>query len=144
MKSSQVELVLKSIKLTICSIACTPILLLTIFSVNNKLIYWSLNRCDWPSYEPRGQNMTKVMFISDIHLRTNTFTNFVDNYIRERQMYYSYTYALTQLKPEFVFILGDILDDGERIDDNTFQFQVKRFTKLFSRKYSYLLYRKKT
>ena len=126
-------------RLIACLLVCPPILLLITLSINNILIYWNISRCIWPSLEPKGQNMIKVMFIADTHMKVKTFGNYLENSLREFQMYSNFEFAINMLRPEIVFILGDVFDDGESVDDQTFQTLVNRHEKLFSRKYSSLL-----
>lgn len=104
---------------------------LIICKTNLFLFYWSLIQCDWPSYESNSASNTKVMFITDIHLQTRSLWTSLDATLREWQMYHIFRTAKKLFKPDVIFVLGDIFDDGERIDDKTFQSQVVRFRKIF-------------
>ena len=54
-----------------------------------------------------------------------------DNNRKYSEMYRSFQSAITLFSPEFVFILGDIFDEGQWASSEDFQRYVDRFNQLF-------------
>lgn len=54
-----------------------------------------------------------------------------DKLRREWQMERSYQTALSLMQPEVVFILGDIFDEGQWVDEDGFNEYRRRFFKIF-------------
>lgn len=103
--------------------------------------YLVLKKCEWPvlnpdtaepSIEYNNEAPVKVMVLADTHLLGQRNGHWFDKLRREWQMHRAFQTAMTLHKPELVFILGDITDEGLWCSDDEFQSYVKRFHKLFS------------
>ena len=124
-------MMVKKLKVLLHIVLWLAVVLSVTRNANIVIFYLSLSFCDWSSYESNAQNETKAMFITDIHLQTQTLFTLLDSSLREWQMSHCFDLAAKLFKPDVIFILGDVFDDGERIDDQTFQSQVIRFAKIF-------------
>ncbi|CAD6219324.1 GSCOCG00004914001-RA-CDS [Cotesia congregata] len=118
------------------------------------LIYYVvLAQCSWPdidsfkadpSIKPGilEEKPVKIMFIADTHLLGSKTGHWFDKLRREWQMYRTFQTSMVLYKPEIVFFLGDIFDEGARSSEDEFQTYVNRFHSLFSvpkNTYSYVL-----
>ncbi|KAI6179384.1 Metallophosphoesterase 1 [Aphelenchoides besseyi] len=98
-----------------------------IFLFNEYLIYYlAIVRCGWKS-----NDQTKIMVIADTHLLGVQKGHWFDKLRREYQMYRSFQTASYLLRPDAVFFLGDLFDEGQWGDDNQFERYVDRFNSLF-------------
>ena len=107
------------------------ILLVFIVKLKQFLIYMSLSRCDWPSYDSSDRHEIKVMVISDLHLRLDNRLNYLENSLRQILMHSAYIYALNMFGPDYVFILGDVFDSGGRENSHSFSDYVTKFNYIF-------------
>ncbi|CAG2106405.1 unnamed protein product [Medioppia subpectinata] len=93
-------------------------IIIVIINANKLLIAYHVNRCEWPaSDEP--MNATKVMFLSDLHLRVDNMDTIFDNKYHEWKI------------PQYVFILGDVFDSGNTVSDTQFTALVNKFHQQF-------------
>lgn len=72
------------------------------------------------------------MIISDTHLLGPIRGHWYDKLRREWQMKRSFQAANAIFSPDLVFILGDLFDEGDIIDDSEFYEYVSRFHEMFS------------
>lgn len=97
-------------------------------------------QCDWPhldpktedkSIEPTNEDPVKILVIADTHLLGSRRGHWFDKLRREWQMYRSFQTAMALHKPELVFVLGDLMDEGQHCSREEFEGYVKRFYRLF-------------
>ncbi|XP_060077652.1 metallophosphoesterase 1-like [Ylistrum balloti] len=97
--------------------------------------------CKWPKLpESEGflygnddiNKPVKAMVIADTHLLGIRTGNWFDAFRREWQMEISFQTSMLIHRPDVVFILGDLLDDGRWATDAEFKKDVARFKKMFS------------
>lgn len=116
----------QSLLLKIC------VFLIGVFLLCEHFIYYIvLWQCDWPA-SPPSTNKIKAMFIADTHLLGPFRGHWFDKLRREWQMYKTFQTAVTLHQPEHIFILGDLLDEGQYVGEADFQHYVSRFYSLFS------------
>ncbi|CAH2050458.1 unnamed protein product, partial [Iphiclides podalirius] len=90
-------------------------------------------QCHWPSlHEANWPFNLKTLIIADTHLLGPYRGHWLDKWRREFQMHQAFQ-AITMLhKPDVVFVLGDLFDEGEWSNETQFQEYVYRFFKLFA------------
>lgn len=71
------------------------------------------------------------MFISDTHLVGPIGGYWFDVILRDWQMTRAYETAISLHQPEVVFILGDVFEDGEYVDDKYYRNYLSRFEQIF-------------
>ncbi|XP_054284978.1 metallophosphoesterase 1-like [Macrosteles quadrilineatus] len=116
-----------------------PVLLLLLFG-EYVIYYVVLIQCGWPvlqtSYEEPNivigdGGEVKVMLVADTHLLGSKKGHWFDKLRREWQMHRAFQTAVTLHKPDIVFILGDVFDEGLWCSDAEFNSYVQRFHSLF-------------
>lgn len=95
------------------------------------IYYLVLWQCDWPTLPYRNNNL-KAMFIADTHLLGPFRGQWFDKLRREWQMYKTFQTAVALHQPEHIFVLGDLLDEGQYVGEADFESYVSRFHSLFS------------
>ncbi|XP_035994407.1 metallophosphoesterase 1 isoform X3 [Fundulus heteroclitus] len=107
------------------------------------LIYFpTILKCAWPKLsharggaEGTGGRPTepavRAMVLSDTHLLGAVGGHWFDKLRREWQMERAFQTALWLLKPEIVFILGDIFDEGKWSSQKHWEDDVRRFHRMF-------------
>uniref|UniRef100_A0A1A8FM99 Metallophosphoesterase 1 n=1 Tax=Nothobranchius korthausae TaxID=1143690 RepID=A0A1A8FM99_9TELE len=106
------------------------------------LIYFpAIFKCAWPklSHAWGGEGMAgqpvdspvHAMVLSDTHLLGAVGGHWFDKLRREWQMERAFQTALWLLKPEIVFILGDIFDEGKWSSQKHWEDDVRRFHRMF-------------
>lgn len=85
-------------------------------------------QCNWPS---QVNDSVKAMILADTHLLGPYKGHWLDKLRREWQMYRAFQSAITIHQPDVVFILGDIFDEGQWVDDEYFRAYLRRFQYLF-------------
>lgn len=99
------------------------------------LVYYiTIFQCNWPNekhLQTNGSNPVKVMLIADTHLLGPFRGHWFDKMRREWQMHRAFQTAMTIFHPEIVFVLGDLFDEGNWVNQNEFQEYCERFQKLF-------------
>ncbi|XP_045383746.1 metallophosphoesterase 1 isoform X3 [Lemur catta] len=101
--------------------------------------YLVIFRCDWPevntpAYEGEQETfepVLKAMFLADTHLLGEIRGHWLDKLRREWQMERAFQTALWLLKPDVVFILGDVFDEGKWSSPQAWADDVERFQKMF-------------
>uniref|UniRef100_A0A3Q4HFC2 Metallophosphoesterase 1 n=1 Tax=Neolamprologus brichardi TaxID=32507 RepID=A0A3Q4HFC2_NEOBR len=106
------------------------------------LIYFpTILKCAWPKIShARGGEGTdghsvdsavRAMVLSDTHLLGAVGGHWFDKLRREWQMERAFQTALWLLRPEIVFILGDIFDEGKWSSQKHWEDDVRRFHRMF-------------
>lgn len=86
---------------------------------------------DGPSGGDRASEAVRAMVLSDTHLLGAVGGHWFDKLRREWQMERAFQTALWLLKPEIVFILGDIFDEGKWSSQKHWEDDVRRFHRMF-------------
>lgn len=114
-----------------------------IFLVHERVIpMYTATQCNWADIEVHSQgtakDVTNILLIADPQLIDNhTYPgrnpllmklsqHTVDTYMKK-----NYKAMVTHLDPDYIFFLGDYLDNGRSSDDEYFYSQVKRFQDVF-------------
>ncbi|KAG7317776.1 hypothetical protein KOW79_018811 [Hemibagrus wyckioides] len=74
----------------------------------------------------------RVLFLSDPHLLGAIRGHWFDKLRREWQMERSFQTALSLLRPEIIFILGDVFDEGKWSSTKDWEDDVRRFKQIFN------------
>ncbi|XP_046677237.1 metallophosphoesterase 1-like [Homalodisca vitripennis] len=116
-----------------------PVFLLFFFC--EYLIYYVvLIQCHWPSLDTINEEPNiavgdggevKVMLLADTHLLGSRRGHWFDKLRREWQMHRAFQTAITLHRPDIVFVLGDVFDEGLSCSDAEFNAYVQRFHSLF-------------
>ncbi|XP_061775605.1 metallophosphoesterase 1 [Nerophis ophidion] len=112
------------------------LLLFGAFFFCEYLIYFpTIVQCAWPRIEhARGGEDSppvRAMVLSDTHLLGAVGGHWFDKLRREWQMERAFQTALWLLRPELVFILGDIFDEGKWSSQKHWEDDVRRFHRIF-------------
>lgn len=100
-----------------------------------------LFQCDWPVLDPKNEDpaisktndsSVKVMVLADTHLLGSRKGHWFDKLRREWQMHRAFQTAMILHKPDLVFVLGDLTDEGLYCSEEEFNYYVKRFYHLFA------------
>ncbi|KOB77549.1 Metallophosphoesterase 1 [Operophtera brumata] len=98
------------------------------------LIYYVTQiQCGWPFLNNEPENGVKpvyAMILADTHLLASN-GHWFDKWRREWQMHRGFQTALTLHRPDVVFVLGDLFDDGKSASEKEFTEYVARFNNLF-------------
>lgn len=120
------------------------IALLCVFIFCEYLLYYIvLVQCSWPILDPRKIDATipepkpeetpvHAMFIADTHLLGPKKGHWFDKLKREWQMYRAFQTMITLHKPDIIFVLGDLFDEGQWSSSTEFEQYIQRFHSLFS------------
>ncbi|XP_061587767.1 metallophosphoesterase 1 [Cololabis saira] len=99
------------------------------------LIYYpAILKCGWPEPRTAGRPADaalRAMVLSDTHLLGAVGGHWFDKLRREWQMERAFQTALWLLRPEIVFILGDIFDEGKWSSQKHWEDDVRRFHRMF-------------
>ncbi|XP_053620208.1 metallophosphoesterase 1-like isoform X2 [Plodia interpunctella] len=89
--------------------------------------------CDWLPTKGSEIDATslKALVITDLHLLGHRKSFWFEKWRREWQMYQSFKAIITLHKPEVVFVLGDLFDEGEYCTNEEFTEHVERFHNTF-------------
>ncbi|RLU21082.1 hypothetical protein DMN91_007698 [Ooceraea biroi] len=115
--------------------------LFILFFCEYLIYYVVLIQCGWPILEARKEDLTvhakatdtpvRAMFIADTHLLGSREGHWFDKLRREWQMYRAFQTMMTLHRPDIVFILGDVFDEGQWCGATEFEYYLKRFHSLF-------------
>ncbi|XP_076648617.1 per1-like protein PGAP5 [Halictus rubicundus] len=120
------------------------IALLCLFFFCEYLLYYVvLIQCSWPVLDPHKLDATipkpsteelpvHAMFIADTHLLGSKKGHWFDKLKREWQMYRAFQTMVALHKPDIIFVLGDLFDEGQWSSSSEFEQYVQRFHSLFS------------
>ncbi|XP_012995119.2 metallophosphoesterase 1 isoform X1 [Esox lucius] len=121
-----------------CKFSLTFTLFLSVICVFifcEYLIYYpAILRCSWPELKGDrevGVSPLHALFLSDTHLLGAIKGHWFDKLRREWQMERAFQTALGLQKPEVVFILGDIFDEGKWSSPKDWEDDVRRFKQIF-------------
>ncbi|XP_045511762.1 metallophosphoesterase 1-like isoform X1 [Colias croceus] len=110
--------------------------LLFIYIYCEYLIYYvSQVQCVWPKLEKKHAKDVEPVYalvIADIHMLGSRNGHWLDKWRREWQMHRAFQTAMTLHRPELVFVLGDLFDEGKWCSQNEFNEYVERFHNLFA------------
>lgn len=103
------------------------------------LIYYSaVFQCVWPDTVPQSNKgressapVLRALFLSDTHLLGAIRGHWFDKLRREWQMERAFQTAMWFLRPEIVFILGDVFDEGKWSSPKNWEDDVRRFRQMF-------------
>ncbi|XP_049787688.1 metallophosphoesterase 1 isoform X1 [Schistocerca cancellata] len=119
--------------------ACAVLAL--VFFCEYVIYYVVLLQCLWPQLDSRHVDETvpakpdaepvRVMLLADTHLLGSRNGHWFDKLRREWQMYRTFQTAMNIHKPDVVFFLGDLFDEGLWCSEKEFDYYVKRFHDLF-------------
>ncbi|XP_065332755.1 metallophosphoesterase 1 [Cloeon dipterum] len=122
----------------------------TLFGVFSLMVYCEfliyyvvLFQCSWPELNSaledkkitvsnKDEEPVRAMFIADTHLLGTRRGHWFDKLRREWQMHRAFQSAVTLHKPDIVFVLGDVFDEGLWSSETEFNNYVARFRTLFS------------
>ncbi|CAK9302368.1 unnamed protein product [Gordionus sp. m RMFG-2023] len=80
-------------------------------------------------------NSSNYLIIADPQILgkefNNCFLDFIAIWDSDRYLYLAYWYAFTKTKPKYVIFLGDLMDQGSKADNITYNKYVERFQKIF-------------
>ncbi|CAG9802498.1 unnamed protein product [Chironomus riparius] len=108
-------------------------LLIILFFCEFLIYYIVIFQCNYKNIE--SENITdglKAVILADTHLLGPFKGHPVDKLRREWQMKRSFQTTMQIFNPEVVFILGDVFDEGNWVNDKGFQEYVDRFHTIFS------------
>ncbi|XP_013135059.1 PREDICTED: metallophosphoesterase 1-like [Papilio polytes] len=107
-------------------------LLFTYFYCEYLIYYVVVAQCYWPTSEKliEGQYL-KAFILADTHLLGPFRGHWLDKWRREFQMQQAFQAVIAIHKPDVVFVLGDLFDEGEWTNEQQFRDYVDRFHKLF-------------
>ncbi|XP_074616158.1 metallophosphoesterase 1-like [Acropora palmata] len=113
------------------------ILAVCLFLFCEWLIYYLvIFQCSWPdiSFQDGKSQFQplKTMFLTDTHLLGPRNGHWFDKLRREWQMERAFQTAISYFKPDVVFLLGDLFDEGMTSNDEEWDNYVQRFHKMFS------------
>lgn len=109
------------------------------FIWHERIIPWyKASNCNWDDISPHINPVNKVLLIADPQLIDNhtypgrnsmllkVSQHTVDSYLKK-----NYKSLMTHLQPDYVFFLGDYLDNGRSSTDEYFYDQLARFNGIF-------------
>lgn len=109
--------------------------LIFIYVYCEYLIYYVTQiQCGWSSLsnEPSdGIAPVYALVIADTHLLGSRNGDWLDKWRREWQMHRAFQTAMTLHKPDVVFVLGDLFDEGKWCSEKEFSDYVERYNKMF-------------
>ncbi|XP_053606131.1 metallophosphoesterase 1-like [Plodia interpunctella] len=109
--------------------------LLFIYVYCEYIIYYVTQiQCEWPELNKEYTEKVDTVYamvIADTHLLGSRNGHWVDKWRREWQMHRAFQTAMTLHRPDVVFVLGDLFDEGKWCPENEFNDYVDRFYRLF-------------
>ncbi|RUS70595.1 hypothetical protein EGW08_021641 [Elysia chlorotica] len=119
------------------------ILILSFFALYCEYLHYFvvLLFCTWPPISSDSHDHhvptalkddLKAMFLADTHLLGSRDGHWFDKLRREWQMKRSFQTAMAIHRPDIVFVLGDLFDEGKWCDDDEFQYHASRFRSMFA------------
>lgn len=122
------KLIAHSIPRLICGV-------LLIYCYCEYLIYYVTQiQCFWPiltKVTEAGVEPVYAMVLADTHLLGSRNGYWLDKWRREWQMHRAFQTAMTLHRPDLVFVLGDLFDEGKWCSEKEFEEYVERFHKIF-------------
>lgn len=109
--------------------------LILIYIYCEYLIYYVTQiQCGWPSLnmEPTEKaDPVYALVIADPHLLGSRNGHWLDKWRREWQMQRAFQAAITLHRPDVVFVLGDLFDEGKWCSEKEFNNYVERYSSIF-------------
>ncbi|KAG7488746.1 hypothetical protein MATL_G00036790 [Megalops atlanticus] len=107
-----------------------------VFIFCEYLIYFpAILQCSWPETDHLDSGkpvpILHALFLSDTHLLGAIRGHWFDKLRREWQMERAFQTAVLLLRPEVVFILGDVFDEGKWSSTKDWRDDVRRFRQIF-------------
>ncbi|XP_055920770.1 metallophosphoesterase 1 homolog [Eupeodes corollae] len=105
-----------------------------VFYCEFLMYYVTLVQCQWPKLSSTQESSfvpVKSVIIADTHLLGPINGHWFDKLIREWHMHRAFQTTMTIFHPDVVFILGDVFDEGQAVNDEQFNKYVQRFRRLF-------------
>ncbi|KAH8265724.1 hypothetical protein KR026_003600 [Drosophila bipectinata] len=94
-----------------------------------------LQQCKWPDginrKSPYMNDALRALIIADPHLLGPHRGHWLDKFYREWHMAGAFQAAARLFRPDVVFVLGDLFDEGDMVNDKHFQDYVWRYLKMF-------------
>ena len=119
----------------VCRIAVLSVFV-ALFFCEFLIYYITLYSCDYPLAPQLGggreNDQLKAMILADTHLLGSRNGHWFDRLRREWQMHRAFQTAITYFKPDVVFFLGDLFDEGKWCPPEEFAAYVDRFHRLFA------------
>ncbi|KAI8426550.1 hypothetical protein MSG28_005347 [Choristoneura fumiferana] len=108
--------------------------LLFIYLYCEYLIYYVTQiQCEWPVLKKVSSvQPVYAMILADPHMLGSRDGHWLDRWRREWQMQRAFQTAMTLHRPEVVFVLGDLFDEGDKSSEKEFNEVVQRFHQLFT------------
>ncbi|XP_023329968.1 metallophosphoesterase 1-like [Eurytemora carolleeae] len=109
-------------------------LVLTALSLfyNEFFIYYvTLYSCSYPGKAGEKEETLNALILADTHLLGSRNGHWFDKLRREWQMHRTFQTAMSYFRPEAVFFLGDIFDEGKWCPPEEFKKYRQRFDDLF-------------
>ncbi|KAJ6649279.1 Metallophosphoesterase 1 like [Pseudolycoriella hygida] len=104
--------------------------LVLVLIFNEFIIYYvTLAQCHWPKLPET--NHVKAIILADTHMLGPFRGHWFDKLRREWQMHRAFQTSMTLFQPDVVFILGDLFDEGQWVNDKQFKEYVRRYRRLF-------------
>lgn len=85
-------------------------------------------QCKWPA---KLEYPVKAMLLADTHLLGPFKGHWYDKLRREWQMFRAFQASISLHQPDVVFILGDVFDEGQWVNDDEFNRYLMRFHRIF-------------
>uniref|UniRef100_H2YVN8 Uncharacterized protein n=1 Tax=Ciona savignyi TaxID=51511 RepID=H2YVN8_CIOSA len=112
------------------------LLFLSAFTFNEYFIYYfTIFNCRWPKVvkvDFNRDSYQRLLVLSDPHLLGDVEGHWFDKLRREWQMYMSFQSAVNWFRPDGVFILGDLLDEGKWANEEQWDRYVANAKQLFN------------
>ncbi|KAJ0182492.1 hypothetical protein K1T71_001861 [Dendrolimus kikuchii] len=97
------------------------------------IYYLVVAQCTWPSLETvHHSDSLKAFILADTHLLGPRRGHWLDKLRREWQMHQAFQTVIMLHRPDVVFVLGDLFDEGEWTNNKEFEDYVNRFYSLFA------------
>ncbi|XP_022118860.2 metallophosphoesterase 1 [Pieris rapae] len=97
------------------------------------IYYIVIAQCNWPTLtNTRNKEVLKAFILADTHLLGPFRGHWLDKLRREWQMHQAFQAIINIHRPDVVFVLGDLFDEGEWTNDHQFNDYVDRFYRLFA------------
>ncbi|XP_052759037.1 metallophosphoesterase 1 homolog [Galleria mellonella] len=105
----------------------------TIIYCEYLIYYIVITQCGWQylGKTQENSNLVKTLILTDTHLPGHRKSFWPDRWRRGWQMHQSFKTIIKLHKPDLIFILGDIFDEGELSSDEYFSEYVIRFYNTF-------------
>ncbi|XP_067002497.1 metallophosphoesterase 1 isoform X2 [Anabrus simplex] len=102
---------------------------------------YRVRKCLWPQLDSNREDHSipvksevhpvRALLLADTHLLGSRNGHWFDKLRREWQMYRAFQTAMAIHKPDVVFVLGDLFDEGLWCSEKEFAYYVNRFNDLF-------------